>query len=264
MAVMRVGLRLEAMEAPVRAAVETAARMGAAGVEIDAAGELAPDPLTQTGRRHLAHLIRSHGLDLAGLGLVTRHGFDEPDRLDARVAHARKVLGLAHDLGAPFVVHSLGHVPQDPQSPRSLAFRDAVSAIAREAERVGVRFAVETGLDEPAVLAKFLEETNTPVLGVVYNHAHLLAKGAPMDANIERLGPHLVGVHVKDVVRTGSTLSGFRETPIGEGEIDWARLVSLLASVEYEGFLTVDREDSKRPVDELERGIAHLRTILRS
>ena len=65
---LKIGVRLESLGLPFRKAVEEAEKQGAAGVQFDAAGPLAPEALSQTGRREIRHLLRSHNLEASALG----------------------------------------------------------------------------------------------------------------------------------------------------------------------------------------------------
>ncbi len=56
---LKIGVCLKALGVPLRRALADAQKIGAAGVEIDAVGPLAPQTLSQTGRRELRHLLRS-------------------------------------------------------------------------------------------------------------------------------------------------------------------------------------------------------------
>ena len=81
---LRLGIHLESLGLPLRRGLQEAARLGVAGVQLDAAGDLSPHALSQTGRRELRHLLRSHNLELTALGCPLRHGLDAPENQDAR------------------------------------------------------------------------------------------------------------------------------------------------------------------------------------
>ncbi len=56
---MKIGVVLESMGLQFRQGLPQAAKMGAAGVQVDATGDLAPDRLTETARRELKNLLRT-------------------------------------------------------------------------------------------------------------------------------------------------------------------------------------------------------------
>src|SRR5690606_4805575 len=107
-----VGVRLESLRLPIRSAIPTAARMGASVVQFDALGELSPENLSQTGRRQLLHMIRSHGMSIAAIGFPTRRGYDHLERLETRVQQTVKVLRFAYEMGAGIVVNHIGAIPE--------------------------------------------------------------------------------------------------------------------------------------------------------
>src|SRR5437870_7807530 len=113
MSKLKIAVRLESLGLPLRRALQEAERMGVAGVQVDAAGALAPEALSQTGRREFRHLLHSHNLELTALGCPLRHGLDTPENQEARIEHVRSVLALSFDLGPRVVVIQPGHIVQD-------------------------------------------------------------------------------------------------------------------------------------------------------
>src|SRR4051794_18768421 len=113
---MKIGVRLESLNLPLRRALQEIERLGVSGVQIDAVGELSPNALTQTGRRELRHLLRAHGLELTALGCPLRRGLDVAENQEARIDHIKKVLSLCYELGARIAIVQAGHVTEEPPS----------------------------------------------------------------------------------------------------------------------------------------------------
>src|SRR5438270_336322 len=63
----KIGIALESLDLPLRAALNEAQRLAVSGVEVAAVGELAPAKLSETGRREFRHLLRGHSLELTAL-----------------------------------------------------------------------------------------------------------------------------------------------------------------------------------------------------
>src|SRR3954454_1378776 len=114
---MKLGVTLESLGLPTRRALFEAQRLGLTGVQVDAVGDLAPDRLSDTGRREFRHLLRSHGLELSALGCPLRHGLDEPANLEPRIDRIRQVMALSFDLGPRRVIVEAGRVPDDLADP---------------------------------------------------------------------------------------------------------------------------------------------------
>src|SRR5438105_4529343 len=92
------GLRLDPGR-PIREQIRGAASAGAGGILVDAAGDLAPDRLSETGRRELRQILRSVELDLVALNLPTRRPFDSLDQIEGRLERADRAFAMAFDLG---------------------------------------------------------------------------------------------------------------------------------------------------------------------
>ncbi len=105
------GLRLDPARS-IRDQINEAARMGARGVVMDAIGELAPDRLSETGRREVRYLLRSVELSLVAVHLPTRRPFDTLEQLDDRLRRAERAFAMAYDLGTTLVLARSGRSPR--------------------------------------------------------------------------------------------------------------------------------------------------------
>src|SRR5262249_5227451 len=143
----KIGVRLESLGLPLRAALEQARRMGVAGVQVDAVGDLSPERLSQTGRRELRNLLRTHNLELTALGFPMRRGLDVPEGLQERIDRLRGVLALGFDLGPRIVVADGGRIPEAVDDPRMQHMTEALLALGHHGDRVGAVLALETGLN---------------------------------------------------------------------------------------------------------------------
>src|SRR4051794_40640295 len=123
---MKLGVRLESFGKSVRQGLFEAQRLGVEGVQVDAVGDLAPDRLTDTGRREFRHLLRSHGLELTALGCPLRHGLDTPAKLEPRIDRVRQVMSLSFDLGARRAIVEAGRIPDDPADPRAATLTESL------------------------------------------------------------------------------------------------------------------------------------------
>src|SRR4051812_4755069 len=103
------GIRLDSSR-PIREQIREAARLGARGVVLDAVGDLAPNRLSETGRRELRFLLRSVELGLIALSLPTRRPFDTIDQLDDRLRRAESAFAMAYELGTPLVLAQVGAI----------------------------------------------------------------------------------------------------------------------------------------------------------
>src|ERR1700722_670719 len=178
---LKIGICLESLGLPFRRALDEVRRTKASGVQIDAAGDLSPDRLSQTGRRELQQLIRSRDLELSAVNCPLRHGLDSAENLQPRIEHVKKVMSLAFELGPRVVVIQAGRVPDEEEEkstaarPRLLA--EALRALGSYGDRTGVVLALETGLESGAALRDYLNRFDCGSLRVNYDPANLMVNG---------------------------------------------------------------------------------------
>jgi sugar phosphate isomerase/epimerase len=255
---MKLGIRLESMALPLRRALQEAERLGVAGVQIDAAGDLAPDRLSQTGRREFRHLLRAHGLELSAVGSPLRRGLDVAENQQPRIEHVKKVLSLGFDLGCRVVIVQAGPVPGEGQN--SL-LTEALQALAQHGDRVGAALALETGLESGEALAGYLARFDTGSLGVNYDPANLLLNGFDPYESARALRGRILHAHAKDARKAGASRVA-QEVPLGHGDIDWMGLFGALEEIEYRGYLTMERESGEQRLADVTAGVAFLRRFL--
>lgn len=259
---LKIGIRLESLGLPLRRGLEEAERLGAAGVQVDAVGDLAPNNLSQTGRREFRHLLRAHNLELTALGCPLRRGLDVAEDQQPRIEHIRKVMALSFDLGARVVIVQAGQVPEDAADPRADRLAEALLALGQYGDRVGATLALETGLESGEVLRRFLDRFDTGSLGVNFDPANLLMHGFDVHESARALHDKIVHTHAKDARRASASRAA-QEVPLGHGDIDWLSYLGLLEEIEYRGWLTIERESGEDRRADVAAGVAFLRRLIR-
>ncbi len=131
------GLRLDPSQ-PIREQIREAARLGARGVVIDAIGDLAPDRLTETGRREMRHLLRSVELGLVAINLPTRRPFDTVDQLDERLRRAEAAFTMGYELSTNLVLARVGKIPPESSPSARETFVGALFASWADAPIIAV------------------------------------------------------------------------------------------------------------------------------
>src|SRR5205807_939749 len=143
---LKLGVCLDSLGLPLRRALQETERMGVTGVQVNAAGDLSPKSLSQTGRREFLHLLRAYNLELAALGCPLRHGLDTAEGQDQRIEHIKRVLSLSFDLGPRRVTLQAGGIPKDMETPGARLMAEALLALGQHGDRTGAVLALETGL----------------------------------------------------------------------------------------------------------------------
>jgi L-ribulose-5-phosphate 3-epimerase len=256
-----IGVRLESLGLSLRPALEQARLMGVAGVQVDAVGDLAPERLSQTGRREFRNLLRTYNLELTALGFPLRRGLDVPDDQQERIDRLRGALVLSFDLGPRRVVADVGRIPEAADDPRMQLMTEALLALGQHGDRVGATLALETGLNSGEVLRKFLDRFDTAGLGVNLDPANLMMHGFNLYESARALGDKIVHTHAKDAREAGASRTA-QEVPLGHGDIDWLLYLGVLEELGYHGWLTIERESGDNRVAEVAAGVKFLRRLV--
>jgi L-ribulose-5-phosphate 3-epimerase len=255
---LKIGIVAESTGLSVRQAIAQAAKMPAAGVQIDAVGDLAPDALGETGRREFRNLLRSYSQELAALNVPLRRGLDANENLQPRLEHLRKVMQLAFDLGARRVVVPCPKIPEDPAAPRAQTMREALLALGPYGDRIGSVLALEIGYDSSEKVKSYLAGFDTGGLKITYDPANMLMHGHDPVANLSPLKDLLAHVHARDA-RSANLSRGLHEVPVGAGDVDWMSFTATLQVLEFDGFMTVEREQGENKLQDVVNGVKFLR-----
>jgi L-ribulose-5-phosphate 3-epimerase len=257
---MKIGVRVESMGLPLRRALAEAARMGVAGIQVDAAGDLAPRALTQTGRKELLHLFRSHNLELTALGCPLRFGLDHVENQEARIDHIRSVMDLSFDLGPRRVILQAGRIPDEENDPRRAPMTESLRGLGRHGDRVGVVLALETGLEPGSMMARMLNRFDTGSVGVNFDPANFLMNGFDLYESLEALSGKIVHSYAHDARSAGPSRAA-QEVPVGHGDIDWLRYLSELEQHGYHGWIVVEQESGDRRLENIAEGVKFLKRL---
>ena len=259
---MKIGIRLSSLGLPLRQALPRLTKLALAGVQLDAAGDLLPDRLSQTGRRQLRHLIESHDLKLASLFCPLRHGLDVADNLEPRLEHVRKVMSLCYELGGRVVIVQAGAVPAAADASASPHLAESLWALGQHGDRTGTVLAVETGQESGETLAAFLARFDTGGLGVNFDPHNLMSNRLDPYAAALALRGRIVQAQAHDARQSSANRSA-TEVPLGHGDIDWLRLISIFEEIEYRDWLVIEREQEAMSWPEAEASVGFLKRLVR-
>jgi sugar phosphate isomerase/epimerase len=257
----KIGVRLESLCLPLRRALAEANRLGVTGVQVDAAGDLAPNNLSQTGRREFRHLLRGHNLELTALVCPLRRGLDTAQDQQPRLEHVRKVLSLSTDLGPRLIIVQAGPIPEQAAVDRSRVLDESLRDLAAHGDRIGATLALETGLESGEVLAAYLKRFDAGSLGANLDPGNLLMRGLDPYESTRALHRLLRHVHAKDARRASASRAA-QEVPVGHGDVDWMQLLGTLAEIDYRGWIVVERETGEDRLADVAAGVALLRRLL--
>ena len=257
MGMLKISVIADDLQLPPKEAVRTVSRMGARGVQLYATrGDLTPENLSRSGRRDLARFVRNQGLDWTAIcGDLGGGRFADAANVDRFVDRTRAVLEMAREVGVPVVTAHAGPIPTDPDDPTARQIAEAVRAVGDFADRVGVAYALETGMESADTLAGLIERIGNPALGVNFDPANLILRGDDPIESIEKVAGRIAYVHAKDAIQTGAGQG--RIVPLGEGELDYPQFLAALEEFGYGGVHCIETRAPDR-VDDAARGVEYL------
>jgi sugar phosphate isomerase/epimerase len=255
---LKLGIVVESTGLTLRQSLVVAARLGVRGVQIDAVRELSPDSLGETGRREFRNLLRSFDQELAALHVPVRRGLDVADDMQQRIDRTKQAMQLAFDLGARRIVIACPKLPDDEADPRARLMRDSLSALGSYGDRMGCAVALEVGFDAAEKVKQYLGTFDSGSLKVTYDPANFMLHGHDPLASLTPLEGLIEHVHARDA-RSAGLSRGLQEVPVGAGDIDWLAFTATLQVLEFDGFLTVEREQGNNKLADVTNGVQFLK-----
>jgi L-ribulose-5-phosphate 3-epimerase len=256
-----VGVVLDSFGRPVKESLQSASQLGFRQIELPAtSGEVNPEVLSQSGRRHLMRHVAGLGLGLSAIGGdLGGARLSEGAGLEQRLDRTRRIIEMAADLRVPVTTTHLGRFDAEARRRGDLAA--VVRELADTADRTGTFVALETGGADPGELASLLKDINCEWLGVCYDPASLLIDGYDPIGSVEPTAGKILIARARDAV-AGSDRRPGHETPLGYGELDLVRYLAALDQSGYHNAAFIRRTGSDRPLEEIAEAKARLDAMM--
>ena len=230
----------------------------AAGLQVDGV-ELTSYYFPETfALDYLARLKRRcHNLGLEIVGVPVRNTFTWPagPEREKEVAHVRRWVDVAADLGAPTVRIFAGDArPGQPLAEAQRCCVESIGAAADHAARRGVILALENHggiVAEPESLLAIVEAVGSDWCGINLDTGNF--HGDDPYADLARCAPWAVAVQVKAEVQP----RGREKVPA-----DLARVVRLVKESGFRGYATLEYEAAEDPLTGVPRLLEALRALL--
>ena len=280
---MKLGIVLDSLKLPLPKGIAVAGELNVDGVQAYAtSGAFSPDNLTESDKAYYKNLLKENGLifsalcaDMGGYGFQIEK--DNPDR----IAKTKRIIDLAAEFGAKAITTHIGVIPSDKTEPRYKIMLDALTECGLYAESKGITMAIETGPESAATLKAFLDDTKGGV-GVNLDPANfvMVTDQDPAEA-VYLLKDYIVHTHVKDGVMLKktdpkiiydhfakggiddlNTRDYFKETPVGQGNVDFKSYIKALKDIGYDGYLTVERETGDDPKADIAAALDYVAKFL--
>ena len=201
----------------------------------------------------IARVVESLGLEISSVatGLYWKYSPTASDpKVRARALEiARCQLQFASILGADTILYVPGavNVQWDPESEvieYETVYRRAQESL-KELTDLSERSKVNIGIENvwnkfllsPLEMRQFIDEARHPMVGSYFDVGNVLISGYP-EHWIKILGNRIKKVHVKDFKTEIGNINGF--TNLLQGNVNWPAVVTSLADVGYDGYLTAE------------------------
>ena len=128
----------------------------------------------------------------------------------------------------------------------------------------GQMFLYETGQETPITLLRTIREVGLDNQGVNLDTANLIlyGKGNPIDA-LDVIGPLVRGLHAKDGLYPTDPHKLGEEVPIGQGKVNFPRLIERLRELNYRGAITIEREiEGDQQIEDVRKAKAYLEGLI--
>ncbi|QDT66141.1 sugar phosphate isomerase/epimerase family protein [Calycomorphotria hydatis] len=242
-----------------RAAVESAATMGVAGVQFDLRHEFTADMLSDSGCRQLSVMLSEHSLRTSSCEFPLRKPLTEQHGLEERMHALFGAIESTAKLKSRLLCFPIGHLPPSAEGAEHELLVELLNDLARKGDHVGVSLAILPQGESTDVLASVLSEVHTGQVGLNLDAAAIASSKQSPTEVVARFHDRVLLVRVRDAVRE---LSGsVSEVPVGRGEVEWAELLAVLGEANFAGWYVVDRTEGSDPQGDASRAISYLHNV---
>ncbi|HAZ19758.1 MAG TPA: xylose isomerase, partial [Clostridiales bacterium] len=135
---------------------------------------MSPENCVGEKRKELLDFVKSNGLVFSALCGDFGKGFANPALNPALIEQSKRIVDMALDLETNIVTTHIGVVPTDKNHDRYKIMQEACFELAKYADEMGARFAVETGPETSLVLREFLDSLDSTGVSVNMDPANLV------------------------------------------------------------------------------------------
>lgn len=179
-----------------------------------------------------------------------------------RLAYIKSAAAFAKSIGVEDILIHAGFIANNPFSAEYKFMKKSLSSFAAYCKSIGVNVLLETGGESPVTLLRIIEDIGTGNLYANLDTANLIMYGFgnPVDA-VHTLNKHIKSMHIKDGVPPTTPNVLGKETPVGEGFVDFKRVFAELEKIGYGGPLIIEREiEGTQQLEDLKMAIQYLNT----
>ncbi len=181
-----------------------------------------------------------------------------------RVAELKQGADFAARAGAPAIITHVGFIPEDPGHRDYAPTVEALREVADHCRALGIGFWFETGQETPVTLLRAIEDIGLPNLGINLDTANcvLYGKANPVDS-LDVFGRYVRCLHAKDGCYPTNGRELGHETAIGQGKVEWPKLMRRLNELRFKGDVIIEREIAgPQQAKDIRKAVAYLRRTI--
>jgi L-ribulose-5-phosphate 3-epimerase len=194
-----------------------------------------------------SRLLKSGGLEPRDLARASEkvgipiHGVSGASHGDLKA-----ILDEAAIYGATSILHVVRADPDGSYVANYRRSQEAIREAIPHAEQKRIPILVEnvwaTFLIEPLTMARYIDELNSPFVQAYFDVGNVMRWGLPQQW-IEVLGKRIGKIHVKEYSLKTAMNQGLVKAfdfPMGQGDIQWARVCEELGKIPFRGWATAE------------------------
>ena len=162
---------------------------------------------------------------------------------EQRLAYVKAAAKFAKSLGIDDVLIHAGFIANNPFSAEYKYMKKVLGDFASYCKSIDINVLLETGAESPVTLLRMIEDLDLGNVYVNLDTANVIMYGFgnPVDA-VYTLKHHIRSLHIKDGLPPTEPKKLGKETPVGEGFVDFRRVFAELERIGYNGPLIIERE----------------------
>ena len=228
--------------------IERSKGYGFDGVELRCMGDKHINTdMTAAQRRDIRARFAEKGLAIASVAGYSSFCTDDVSELRKNADLAKATIDLAADLGAPYVRTFMGEYPEHLTLDQMAKIAAGpIDECGKHAGERGVMLLIEThdAFTTGEKLAKVFAHITSPHIGVLWDFAHSIRDGEPLEAAWGYFGDKIRHTHVKDFKPVDGKE---RYCFVGQGEVPVAEVARFLMGKGYRGYLSLEWEKTWHP-----------------
>ena len=254
---MKLGLcTIAFQEKPLEEVIAIAADYGFDGIEVWGKPPHIPAEYDEAHIKAVKEMAEQKGLEVSAFG-----SYVDP-MMHLHQKYLEEAFKIAHELGTDLIRIWPAGGPSKSISPadkRLILFR--LVSMAQWANFRNIRLGMEMHnhhlTDTVESTLEIIENINLPSLKTYYQPLSRIDADEPHTA-AQELAPHVVNVHVQNFDENGKACA------IADGIVDWNRIVEILNSAGYDGYLEVEFIHGDNKLEALQRDRDYLASLTAS